>query len=82
MRLALNWHLVKLLLVADANFGVQVDPSGLGEGLHYGEVQAFDRKAKWRGPLFRYYSQPWQICNLDGGCKTSVLGCCFDHDYS
>lgn len=54
-------HIVKMLLVADTNFGVQVDPSGLGEGLHYGEVQAFDRKAKWRGPLFRYYSHPWQL---------------------
>ena len=36
-----------------AKLGLQVDPLGLGEGLHYGEVQAFDRKAKWRGPLFR-----------------------------
>ncbi|KAL0024941.1 hypothetical protein WJX77_004746 [Trebouxia sp. C0004] len=35
------------------NFEVQVDPVGLGEGLHYAEVQAFDSKAKWRGPLFR-----------------------------
>ncbi len=32
---------------------MQVDPVGLGEGLHYAEVQAFDSKAKWRGPLFR-----------------------------
>ncbi|KAL0038695.1 hypothetical protein WJX79_003623 [Trebouxia sp. C0005] len=35
------------------NFEVQVDPVGLGEGLHYAEVQAFDSKARWRGPLFR-----------------------------
>lgn len=33
---------------------MQVDPTGLGEGLHYGEVQAFDNNARWRGPLFRY----------------------------
>ena len=33
---------------------MQVDPTLLGEGLHYGEVQAFDKNARWRGPLFRY----------------------------
>lgn len=38
--------------------GMQVDPVGLGEGLHYAEVQAFDSKARWRGPLFRCNAPP------------------------
>lgn len=44
----------KVRHAVDAGVGLQVDPLRLGEGLHYGEVQAFDRKAKWRGPIFRY----------------------------
>ncbi len=38
------------------NFEVQVNPTGLAEGLHYAEVQAFDHKARNRGPLFRWVS--------------------------
>lgn len=34
-------------------FEVELDPTGLPEGLHYTEVQAFDALAEWRGPLFR-----------------------------
>ena len=46
--------------------GMQVDPVGLGEGLHYAEVQAFDSKAKWRGPLFRCKAPP--MCASDAAC--------------
>jgi hypothetical protein len=34
-------------------FELELDPTGLPEGLHYTEVQAFDATAEWRGPLFR-----------------------------
>ncbi|XLU46080.1 hypothetical protein S245_040894, partial [Arachis hypogaea] len=32
---------------------VVVDPSNLGDGLHYYEVYGIDCKAPWRDPLFR-----------------------------
>lgn len=32
---------------------VIVDPTSLGDGLHYYEVYGIDCKAPWRGPLFR-----------------------------
>lgn len=35
------------------SFEVEVDPTGLPEGLHYAEIQGFDSSAEWRGPLFR-----------------------------
>lgn len=34
-------------------FELEVNPTGLSEGLHYTELQAFDATAEWRGPLFR-----------------------------
>lgn len=30
-----------------------MDPTNLGNGLHYHEVYGIDCKAPWRGPLFR-----------------------------
>ncbi|KAF3432977.1 hypothetical protein FNV43_RR24079 [Rhamnella rubrinervis] len=34
-------------------FNIIVDPTNLGEGLHYYEVYGVDCKAPWRGPIFR-----------------------------
>ncbi|KAE8694263.1 Tripeptidyl-peptidase 2 [Hibiscus syriacus] len=34
-------------------FNIVVDPTHLGDGLHYYEVYGIDCKAPWRGPLFR-----------------------------
>lgn len=34
-------------------FNIVVDPSKLGDGLHYYEVYGIDCKAPWRGPVFR-----------------------------
>ncbi|KAG8381312.1 hypothetical protein BUALT_Bualt06G0109300 [Buddleja alternifolia] len=34
-------------------FNIIVDPTSLGDGLHYYEVYALDCKSPWRGPLFR-----------------------------
>ena len=58
-----NCRMSFLVLVSDGMYhycmhGMQVDPVGLGEGLHYAEVQAFDSKARWRGPLFRCNAPP------------------------
>ena len=35
------------------SFEVKVDTTGLPDGLHYAEVEAYDMAARWRGPLFR-----------------------------
>ncbi|KAB1210686.1 Tripeptidyl-peptidase 2 [Morella rubra] len=35
------------------SFNMVVDPTNLGDGLHYFEVFGIDCKAPWRGPLFR-----------------------------
>ncbi|KAL6545206.1 tripeptidyl-peptidase II Tpp2 [Orobanche hederae] len=35
------------------DFKIIVDPTTLGDGLHYYEVYALDCKSPWRGPLFR-----------------------------
>lgn len=35
------------------SFNIVVDPTSLGDGLHYYEVYGIDCKAPWRGPLFR-----------------------------
>lgn len=44
-----------LLLLAGGlrTFEVEVDPTGLSEGLHYAEVTAVDATAPQRGALFR-----------------------------
>ncbi|KAL3696139.1 hypothetical protein R1sor_010215 [Riccia sorocarpa] len=34
-------------------FNIVVDPTNLGEGVHYGEVRGTDLEASWRGPSFR-----------------------------
>ncbi|XP_047329580.1 tripeptidyl-peptidase 2 isoform X2 [Impatiens glandulifera] len=34
-------------------FNVIVDPTNIGDGLHYYEIYGLDCKAPWRGPLFR-----------------------------
>ncbi|KAG7670442.1 hypothetical protein Ndes2437A_g04966 [Nannochloris sp. 'desiccata'] len=35
------------------SFEVEIDPTGLEQGLHYAEIQGFDAVDEWRGPLFR-----------------------------
>ncbi|XP_059451546.1 tripeptidyl-peptidase 2 isoform X2 [Corylus avellana] len=35
------------------SFNIVVDPTNLGDGLHYFELFGVDCKAPWRGPLFR-----------------------------
>ena len=40
-------------MLFSSTFSVVVDPSNLGDGLHYYEVYGIDCKAPWRGPLFR-----------------------------
>ncbi|KAL1319371.1 tripeptidyl-peptidase 2 isoform X1 [Arachis ipaensis] len=42
-----------LLIHNGRTFNVVVDPSNLGDGLHYYEVYGIDCKAPWRGPIFR-----------------------------
>ncbi|GAB4814120.1 hypothetical protein N2152v2_001166 [Parachlorella kessleri] len=52
-KLLLMHHGARNLETEDVEESVQVDPTALPDGLHYGEVQGFDATAEWRGPLLR-----------------------------
>jgi tripeptidyl-peptidase-2 len=56
MKVTAPWIKAPELLLLHHNgrsFEVEVDPTGLPQGLHYAEIQGFDGVDEWRGPLFR-----------------------------
>jgi tripeptidyl-peptidase II len=56
MKATASWITAPELLLLHHNgrsFEVEIDPTGLEQGLHYAEIQGFDAVDEWRGPLFR-----------------------------
>jgi len=56
MKATAPWITAPELLLLHHNgrsFEVEIDPTGLDQGLHYAEIQGFDAVDEWRGPLFR-----------------------------
>ena len=73
-----DWVKIPELLLLHHNgrsFEVEIDPTGLPEGLHYAEIQGFEIGSEWRGPLFRVpitVIRPLMLVSQPGAILTPV----------